>query len=121
MEILYDVYPGAQIGLWTVIRKDPLKNNYWICRCKCGIERSIYVSSLRHGKSQSCGRFSLHPDFKRSLSFDLKGKKIKDLKVLKSAGTNYRNEHLWACKTEEGTIRFLPTFRLLEMINEKQG
>lgn len=49
---------GAQIGDWTVLRKDETRSEkyaYWICRCKCGEERSVNGSSLRSGGSKGCG------------------------------------------------------------------
>lgn len=50
---------GKRFGRLTVIAEDPIRRNgerCWICECDCGNNAgSILGSSLRHGKTQSCG------------------------------------------------------------------
>jgi len=50
---------GNVYGSWTVIAESERKNKsytpYWICKCKCGIEREVIISALFSGKSKSCG------------------------------------------------------------------
>lgn len=53
---------GARFGKWTVLElAEPLhdKRGYnvirWKCRCDCGTERDVIGTTLRSGKSQSCG------------------------------------------------------------------
>lgn len=52
---------GERFGRWTVISFDRKVNSvnganyYWNCKCDCGTERSVSVSSLRGGSSTSCG------------------------------------------------------------------
>lgn len=47
--------------MWTVIGRSDnpaqLKNHdtAWTCRCDCGTQRDVYSSSLRRGRSKSCG------------------------------------------------------------------
>ena len=67
---------GQRFGRWLVIKKaEPLmlqsKQSHWLCRCDCGIERVCQATSLRNGRSQSCGcraaelaadRFRTHGD-----------------------------------------------------------
>lgn len=68
---------GKKIGWWSVIeRTDPpshvkssLKQAWWLCRCKCGTQKSILGGQLRAGKSKSCGcrcykRHSIHANIK---------------------------------------------------------
>lgn len=48
---------GEVYGRWTVLREgDPLpsQRRVW-CRCECGTEAQVAVSSLRNGRSRSCG------------------------------------------------------------------
>ena len=47
---------GIEYGSWTVIRFDAKRchHHYWICRCKCGSERSVEASHLRNGTSPQC-------------------------------------------------------------------
>ncbi len=48
---------GRLYGRWTVIHRDGSHNgqSIWRCRCICGVERSLRISSLRNGSSTSCG------------------------------------------------------------------
>ena len=54
---------GQIFGRWTVIRysgvryigKDQQERDYYLCRCSCGVERSVAGPSLLNGISQSCG------------------------------------------------------------------
>lgn len=46
---------GKVFGRWRVIRYDPGKEHYYICKCVCGVEKSIHAGSLRYGLSTSCG------------------------------------------------------------------
>lgn len=48
---------GQQFGDWSVVgfSHKVAAYSYWECRCKCGTTKSVIASSLRSGKSQSCG------------------------------------------------------------------
>lgn len=55
---------GKEIGYWTVIERtnppehvcDKIKKQaWWLCKCKCGLIKTIHGASLRAGKSNSCG------------------------------------------------------------------
>ena len=50
---------GRVVGHWTVIslarREVGGKAHWWFCRCACGQEREVRGSSLRSGRSTSCG------------------------------------------------------------------
>lgn len=50
---------GTRFGRWTVIEEDTKRGNsgqsYYICRCDCGVERSVRGTGLRDGSSLSCG------------------------------------------------------------------
>lgn len=48
---------GCRFGRWTAIRPvDKGKYKYyWHCVCDCGNEKDVMTSSLKRGKSQSCG------------------------------------------------------------------
>ena len=47
---------GKKVGLWTVVAEATARdgNLYMKCRCECGAEHEVMVSTLRHGKSKSC-------------------------------------------------------------------
>ena len=42
-------------GRLLVLHEDPVVKCKWICQCDCGTVKSIAVSSLRSGRSKSCG------------------------------------------------------------------
>jgi len=46
-------------GRWTVLNFAGYErpNDYWNCRCSCGVTRRVSGKSLRFGKSKSCGCF----------------------------------------------------------------
>lgn len=58
---------GNVFGYLTVIRQDG-RNKWnqpmWLCRCQCGKERIVRGSSLRTGRSRSCGCLQANPEYK---------------------------------------------------------
>lgn len=53
---------GSVFGYWTVIGKGKIsspKGAYSLCRCKCGTEREILNTTLREGRSRSCGCYRI--------------------------------------------------------------
>lgn len=48
---------GQIFGRWTVLSKAESKDGspMWVCRCLCGVIRSVAGCNLRSGHSQSCG------------------------------------------------------------------
>ena len=44
-------------GRWEIIREIPgsKRGKKYLCRCECGTERKVLASSLRSGRSKSCG------------------------------------------------------------------
>ena len=52
----WDLKPGQLFGEWTVIEKCDLpETNRYICQCSCGVVRNVITSTLRSGRSKSCG------------------------------------------------------------------
>lgn len=53
---------NQKFGKWTVLYKTDKRNAggavYWHCRCECGQEKDVLGTSLRSGKSLSCGLHS---------------------------------------------------------------
>lgn len=47
---------GDKFGEWTVV--EDVGDRHFLCRCSCGVERSIHSYDLRKGKSKSCGHLS---------------------------------------------------------------
>jgi hypothetical protein len=50
---------GRQFGKWTVVRFSHKHGAYtcWLCKCECGIEKAVISTSLKSGKSTSCGHW----------------------------------------------------------------
>jgi hypothetical protein len=60
---------GKIFGRWTVLNyAGSYKGQQakWLCRCICGAEKTVTSSSLRRGKSTSCGCF--HREMTRNLA-----------------------------------------------------
>lgn len=52
---------GNKYGRWTVLnvfRREGAGRVRWLCRCECGVEKSLIVSEIKRGRSQSCGCLS---------------------------------------------------------------
>lgn len=52
---IFKIVPGDIFGRLTVVRCDPDDNSKWICRCSCGVDKSIRHGSLGRGSTVSCG------------------------------------------------------------------
>ena len=47
---------GQTFGRWTILGEfREGRKLYYKCRCECGTERAVYASSIRTGRSRSCG------------------------------------------------------------------
>ena len=49
---------GKTFGRWTVIERagsNKHKSARWLCKCQCGVTRTVVATSLRRGLSKSCG------------------------------------------------------------------
>lgn len=48
---------GKVFGRFTVLQRDLSRKNktFWLCRCSCGIQKSVYSAHLKSGHSKSCG------------------------------------------------------------------
>lgn len=70
----------------------------WLCKCSCGVERLIYSSSLRKGKTHcGCQGVRFPERFK-----DLQGKVFSKLVVLKKDENLRKRRAYWLCKCECG-------------------
>ena len=45
---------GLTFNKWTIIDIGT-KNNYYLCKCKCGVIKEISLNSIKRGRSKSCG------------------------------------------------------------------
>ena len=54
---------GLRFNRWLVLQRDFQlsklhRASWYLCRCDCGIEKSVNANHLRNGGSRSCGCFS---------------------------------------------------------------
>jgi hypothetical protein len=94
---------GQQFGYWTVLSHDG--GSQWICRCKCGTEKSVQRNHLRSGHSQSCGCLKAEVSSKAN-SAQLVGQKFGRLTVTARDGSNRPSKRasnaMWLCLCECG-------------------
>lgn len=73
---------NQKFGKWTVLYKTEKRNTagiiYWHCKCECGREKDVLGTSLRQGRSLSCG---LHSNISKG--------NIKIAELLDEANINY--------------------------------
>lgn len=76
---------GQKFGKWTVIGTSEKRNAggcvYWLCRCECGVEKEVLGTSLRSGRSISCGNHS-----------NISKGNVKISQILDEANINYQLE-----------------------------
>lgn len=60
--MLLPVPEGARFGKWVVLREVEKRGitRRFLCRCDCGMERSVTLGAMRNGQSRSCGKCSRH-------------------------------------------------------------
>lgn len=56
---------NQDFGYWHVLKKDNSRPRYWICKCKCGVIRSVFDGSLKNGTTKSCGCYKNEVNHKR--------------------------------------------------------
>lgn len=94
---------GQKFNLWTVIdgptRRTSDGDRYWQCKCECGTQREVRGSSLRRGKSISCGCYR-----KKKLSerTDLIGQVFDKLTVIEKSPNSTYGNIMWKCKCQCG-------------------
>ena len=105
------VYPGAEIGRWTVLDQyelTPKREKKWLCRCQCGTERYVLERSLKCNGSLSCG--CLRKEMAaEAISHDLTGQVFGDLTVLGKASPQPKNGGIWwQCQCACGEVCQFP-------------
>lgn len=83
---------GQVFGKWTVLYKTDKRNTggviYWHCKCECGTEKDVLGTSLRSGRSLSCG---LHSNISKG--------NVKIADILDAANISYQIQKKFAtCK-----------------------
>lgn len=81
-------YTGQHFGEWTVLSKGS-KKSYWRCKCSCGVEKEVYLPSLKKGVSLSCGHL-----FKNQIRQPIIDNRYGNLIVL----TQFKKDDDWYCE-----------------------
>jgi hypothetical protein len=52
---------AQKFGRWNVLQWDHVEyaTQFWLCRCDCGVEKIVNGSSLKTGRSVSCGCYAV--------------------------------------------------------------
>lgn len=90
---------GDKFGEWTVIDKAK-KPSYSLCRCSCGVIKEVNNSTLRLGKSKSCGHINATRLAQTSREKGDKayiGKKFGKLYVVKRVNSTGESRYLCKC------------------------
>ena len=97
---------GKKFERLTVIKKEYKKGAewYWLCQCDCGNTCTVIGSSLRAGRTRSCGCLKQESDKKpKGNVIDETGNKYGHLTVVKRAGSTPRGIALWECVCDCGS------------------
>ena len=86
---------GQQFNNWKVLKRDSENSRNWICLCtKCNKTiKSVNGTSLRSGKSKSCG-------CKPKNFINLTGQKFNHWTVIKQVESNNRGDSQWLCECD---------------------
>lgn len=96
---------GEKFGYWTVLQKTNERSKsgtiLWECQCDCGTIRLVDGTSLRQGKSLSCGCYNKEILSNRS---NLIGQKFDKLTVISKSKEQTYGRTSWLCKCDCGKI-----------------
>lgn len=93
---------GKHFGKLKVIERGPNigLSAGWICQCDCGNTKLINGTSLRGGRSFSCGCNRISAGHRRII--DLLGQRFGRLLVVALSGSNGQGKALWQCRCDCG-------------------
>lgn len=90
---------GQKFGKWTVVKRsknDAQGKATWLCKCKCGTEKSVNASSLLRKLSRSCGCSNSEG------LIDLTGLRFGKLLVIRRSGSGRSGKSKWLCRCDCG-------------------
>lgn len=108
-----DIKIGDRFGRWTVIG-EAKKKYYSLCKCDCGTVREVNNSTLRLGKSLSCGCRQAE-DRKKTYTENLIGKRKGRLVVLeRTEKKDKKGNPIYLCQCDCGNVVELSSRRLIK-------
>lgn len=106
---------GDRYGRLTVIKEVEGKPNkrYFLCKCDCGNEVTVYMGNLRNGQTKSCGCLR-DERATQTRTKDLTNKKFSRLTAVEVIGRNEnRRVNIWKCRCDCGNEIDVRTDHLL--------
>lgn len=104
----------GKYGEWTVLGPSPVKRYYSRCQCSCGAIKDVNNSTLRLGKSTSCGHDKgkkLRENKYKESDDKIINKRFGKLIALKRV--SYKGESVYLCRCDCGNMVEVPAVRLL--------
>jgi hypothetical protein len=107
----FELQPGQTFERWTVLAQD--EDGDYLCRCSCGLTRTVSGRALKGGKSRSCG--CLASDINREQrTHDLVGRTFHRLTVVARAEVDRKDRRVsWLCRCTCGNEIVVPSARLV--------
>ena len=104
---------GQKFNRLTVLRRDFSKTNkvFWRCKCDCGNETSVDTTSLKTGRTKSCGCYQkertseTHLGMPSATRVDMRSQRFGKLLVLNDEPIYNSDKRIlkWHCKCDCGT------------------
>lgn len=105
MPIVTDENTKTRYGRWTLLyhgKKVGYNQFYW-CRCACGKEKEVAISSLRSGHSTSCGCYRREVNSEAKIH-DITGQRFNYFVAVERVGIGSRGA-IWKCQCDCGVIK----------------
>lgn len=102
---LFQDLTGQRFGRLTVMHRAENRGGrvFWHCLCDCGNEKDIPASTIKDGRSRSCGCLNIESSSARRK--DLTGQKFGRLTVLRLSNNRGSSKKLmWVCQCNCGKI-----------------
>lgn len=107
----YSAMIGQVYGYWTVVGLSAAPKRVH-CKCRCGVERDVNVSQLKHGGSKSCGCMRLKKDgtpyaSRSAIEKVRPGQHYNSLTVLEETNQRSGSHIVWKCRCDCGNIAYV--------------